>query len=107
MTTIITRDAVVDRVFAVVRNSLGFEEDESLSLDSTFLVDLATLPFQFLMMKLELSQEFGIEISRSELFIQPANAMGWMVFAVSRKMNIGDVVDYICQRLGVEQGQCA
>jgi len=100
----VSKEEVSRKVCALVHACMGMEEEESVLPTTTFLGSretggLEAEGFDFVQLKFELGREFGIVISANQLF---AKADGWMEFAVSDKMSVDDAVDYICQRLGIE-----
>lgn len=100
MTETMTSDEVSQRVRTALHEALWLEEGEELPATLTLKGDLELLPLDFLGVKLLLAQEFGIQIPSHELFFQDESA--WMTFVVSDAMTVQDIIDYVCEKVGVQ-----
>jgi acyl carrier protein len=63
-----TRQEINKRVNGVVAQTLGLDEDETITATSHLIKDLGAESIDFLDLTFRLEREFGIKIPRNELF---------------------------------------
>lgn len=71
---------VFEKVREVIVDQLGIEDEESITMDTTFIDDLGADSLDVVELIIALEEEFGIEIPETE---------------AEKVVTVGDVVNYI------------
>lgn len=71
---------VFEKVKEVIIDQLGIEDEESITMDTTFIDDLGADSLDVVELIIALEEEFGIEIPETE---------------AEKVVTVGDVVNYI------------
>lgn len=71
---------VFEKVREVIIDQLGIEDEESITMDTTFIDDLGADSLDVVELIIALEEEFGIEIPETE---------------AEKVVTVGDVVNYI------------
>lgn len=73
-------EEVFEKVKEVIVDQLGIEDDEKITMETTFIDDLGADSLDVVELIIALEEEFGIEIPETE---------------AEKVVTVGDVVDYI------------
>lgn len=73
-------EEVFEKVREVIIDQLGIEDEESITMDTTFIDDLGADSLDVVELIIALEEEFGIEIPETE---------------AEKVVTVGDVVNYI------------
>lgn len=73
-------EAVYEKVKGVIMEQLEIEDEESITMDTTFIDDLGADSLDVVELIIALEEEFGIEIPEAE---------------AEKIVTVGDVVEYI------------